>query len=43
MAAPAPASDTMILPGTIPKIAPAVIVSGMAGTASTSSAAYTSM
>jgi hypothetical protein len=33
--------DTTMVPGTGPKMAPAVMVSGIAGTAKTSSPAYT--
>jgi hypothetical protein len=34
-------SETTIVPGSGPKMAPAVMVSGIAGTASTSSPVYT--
>ena len=41
MAAAVAAAETTAVPGTTPKTTPAVIVSGIAGTASTSSPAYT--
>ncbi len=41
VAANVPEREVMMVPGMGPKMTPAVMVSGMAGTASTSSPAYT--